>query len=368
MAKKKTKKKTEKKSQKGWNLKYRPQTFNGLLRRGYTVDALSVLVNTDSLPQVSLFYGPKGCGKTSAARIVAKYSNCLDACQEACGACSSCIGIEGGDDVDVFEINGANKNGVDDARDLGKNMYYRPARSAYKFYIIDEAHMLTKQAQNALLKILEEPPEHIKFILCTTEKDGLLPTILDRCRYFGFSDPDPRSVYDHIAAIFAFEEVKFDQGGLELVIRHAESVRDAIKIAEAVYTECGDVLHTNVIKNLKISYVSNYKMLQGLMENKPANMLEHLHDLFASGFNVHAIITSVTHILRNALVVNALGQQATSYGVSKGEFYSLRKSNYSSNKCTRIISALNNLKINPSDKVAVWILETLFLTFCERKD
>src|SRR5215472_1021957 len=176
--------------------RYRPQSFTDLVGQGPVARALSNALTSGRVAHAYLFTGARGVGKTSTARILAKALNCEKGpTNTPCGACSACVGIASGDDVDVLEIDGASNNGVDDIRELRSNVIYAPARSRYKIYIIDEVHMLSKGAFNALLKTLEEPPPHVKFIFATTEVEKVPITILSRCQRFDFAGiPVPRIV------------------------------------------------------------------------------------------------------------------------------------------------------------------------------
>src|SRR5207302_10992278 len=175
-------------------------------------------------------------GKTSMARILAKALNCqkFDApTTEPCGKCESCLGIARGDDIDVIEIDAASNTGVDNIREVIENAQYRPARSRFKVYIIDEVHMLSKSAFNALLKTLEEPPSHVKFILATTEAEKLLPTILSRCQRYDFRNIPTREIARHLREICKQEHIEADEDALHLVAKAgARSMRDSLSLLD----------------------------------------------------------------------------------------------------------------------------------------
>jgi len=175
--------------------RYRPQTFDELVGQQHVAKALSNAIATNRVGHAYLFTGARGVGKTSAARILAKALNCQQGpTPSPCNVCELCQSISSGDDVDVLEIDGASNRGIDEIRQLRQNVNVRPSRSRFKIYIIDEVHMLTREAFNALLKTLEEPPEHVKFIFCTTEANKIPITILSRCQRFDFAGIQTASI------------------------------------------------------------------------------------------------------------------------------------------------------------------------------
>jgi DNA polymerase-3 subunit gamma/tau len=209
--------------------RYRPQQFAELIGQEHVAQALTNALNTDRVAHAYLFTGARGVGKTSAARILAKALNCeKGAGPNPCGECESCKAIAEGQDVDVLEIDGASNNKVDDIRDLRSNVGFRPTRGRYKIYIIDEVHMLSPGAFNALLKTLEEPPEHVKFIFATTEVQKLPITILSRCQRFDFAHVGPSKIFEQLKSIVKREKLEADDDALKLVARRAAgSMRDS---------------------------------------------------------------------------------------------------------------------------------------------
>src|SRR5437762_9264832 len=182
--------------------KYRSADFDELVGQNHVAQTLKKAIDSKRIAHAYLFCGTRGTGKTSTARILAKALNCeksKEPTTEPCGKCESCLAIARGDDIDVIEIDAASNTGVDNVRDLIANSQFHPARSRFKVYIIDEVHMLSKNAFNALLKILEEPPEHVKFILATTEAEKIPPTILSRCQRYDFRNISTREIAEHLA-------------------------------------------------------------------------------------------------------------------------------------------------------------------------
>jgi DNA polymerase III subunit gamma/tau len=214
--------------------RYRPQDFEQLVGQSQVSQALANAITTNRVGHAYLFTGARGVGKTSTARIFSKCLNCVTGpTTTPCGECDICQGIASGDDVDVIEIDGASNRGIDEIRQLRSNVNVRPSRARFKIYIIDEVHMLTTPAFNALLKTLEEPPEHVKFIFCTTEADKIPITVLSRCQRFDFAPIETKSILDRLAAICAKEGVQADAEALQIVARRAAgSMRDSQSLLE----------------------------------------------------------------------------------------------------------------------------------------
>src|SRR5882724_10303775 len=202
--------------------RYRSGTFDEVVGQNHVAQTLKKAIASGRIAHAYLFCGTRGTGKTSTARILAKALNChaaKDATPDPCGKCQSCVAIARGDDIDVIEIDAASNTGVDNVRDLIENSQYRPAASRFKIYIIDEVHMLSKSAFNALLKTLEEPPEHVKFILATTEPEKVLPTILSRSQRYDFRNIPTREIAEHLKAVVKGEKVSADEDVLLLIAK-----------------------------------------------------------------------------------------------------------------------------------------------------
>ena len=214
--------------------RYRPQRFDELVGQEHVARGLSGAIESGRIGHAYLFTGARGVGKTSAARIYAKALECTSRVRgEPCNVCDSCLGISAGQDVDVVEIDAASNRGIDEMRQLRQNVAVRPARGHYKTYIIDEVHMLTREAFNALLKTLEEPPAHVKFVLCTTEPDKLPITILSRCQRFDFQTVDPPAIARRLAQIVEAEGARVTPDALALIARRAAgSMRDSQSLLE----------------------------------------------------------------------------------------------------------------------------------------
>ena len=234
--------------------KYRSQTFDELVGQDALATTLKNAVASGRVHHGYLFTGTRGVGKTSMARILAKALNCLSVDKPTptpCGKCDSCLKIAEGDDIDVVEIDAASNTGVDNIRELRGNAVYRPARSRYKIYIIDEVHMLSTGAFNALLKTLEEPPPHVKFIMATTEAHKVPATIQSRCQRFDFRAIDPEAIAKHLGRILEQENVEADQDVIRRISRLARgSMRDALSLLDQLLSFAGDKLSAQIADDI----------------------------------------------------------------------------------------------------------------------
>ncbi|CAN5395818.1 hypothetical protein BH09ACT4_BH09ACT4_18190 [soil metagenome] len=216
--------------------RYRPETFAELIGQSQVTDPLRTALRTDRVNHAYLFSGPRGCGKTTSARILARCLNCAEGPTDTpCGVCASCVELarDGGGSLDVVEIDAASHGGVDDARDLRERAIFAPARDRYKIFIIDEAHMVTSGGFNALLKIVEEPPEHVKFIFATTEPEKVISTIRSRTHHYPFRLVPPAQMLDYVQQVSETEGVSVAPGVLPLVVRAGGgSVRDTLSLLD----------------------------------------------------------------------------------------------------------------------------------------
>src|SRR5580692_6671973 len=275
--------------------RYRSNTFDEVVGQQHIAQTLKKAIETDRLAHAYLFCGTRGTGKTSMARILAKALNCQNAkgpTPAPCGKCDSCLSIARGDDIDVIEIDAASNTGVDNVRDVIENSQYRPANSRFKIYIIDEAHMLSKQAFNALLKTLEEPPSHVKFILATTEAEKLLPTILSRCQRYDFRNIPTREIAAHLADLCKREKVKADEDALLLVAKAgAGSMRDSLSLLDRLLS-IGE-------KHLTAD------MIEQMLGLPKSQLLFDLADAIASG-DVKSVLAQGNAMVQAGLSVDSL--------------------------------------------------------------
>src|SRR3954469_22358079 len=216
--------------------KYRSTTFDEVIGQDHVARTLKKAIESGRIAHAYLFCGTRGTGKTSTARILAKCLNCEKSkgpTTQPCNECNSCKAIAKGEDIDVIEIDAASNRGIDNIRDLIANAAFHPSRSRFKVYIIDEVHGLSKDAFNALLKLLEEPPSHVKFILATTEPEKVLPTILSRCQRYDFRNIPTREIAAHLKNICKQEKIKADEDALLLIAKAgAGSMRDALSLLD----------------------------------------------------------------------------------------------------------------------------------------
>lgn len=287
--------------------KYRPAKFDTVVGQKATTDTLKNAIRTNHLAQAFLFCGPRGVGKTSCARILAKTINCLDRTDqiEACDKCDSCKSFNEGASLNIYELDAASNNSVDDIRNLVDQVRVAPQLGSHKAYIIDEVHMLSKQAFNAFLKTLEEPPAHAIFILATTEKQKIIPTILSRCQIFDFNRITVEDIAMHLAAIAKAENIEAESEALHLIAEKADgALRDALSIFDQLISFAGSHLsYQNVIEQLNIlDYEYYFKATQYLLEGDISNSLLLFNEITQKGFNGHLYINGLANHLRNLMV------------------------------------------------------------------
>ena len=298
--------------------KWRPQDFKDMVGQDHISSTLCNAIKNDRVGHAYLFVGTRGTGKTTTARIFAKAINCENPLPDAnpCNKCTNCTEITAGSSMDVLEIDGASNNGVEDIRRLRDNVQYTPARCKYKVYIIDEVHMLSTAAWNALLKTLEEPPEHVKFFFATTEVHKVLPTILSRCQRFDLKRISQGTIARRLHEIAVEENAAFDQSALNSIARAANGgMRDALSIMDQMIAFCSD---QEVISEHDVSEVFGLtsshdlaKIISAMLTDNATQLIAEINRLSDMGRNLEQLYSDLLHFCRNLMICAISGQNAT---------------------------------------------------------
>jgi len=287
--------------------KYRPSTFNSVVGQSSLTTTLKNAIKSNHLAHAYLFCGPRGVGKTTCARIFAKTINCqnLTSEHEACNACESCVSFNEQRSYNIHELDAASNNGVDDIRSLTDQVRIPPQIGKYSVYIIDEVHMLSTGAFNAFLKTLEEPPAHAIFILATTEKHKIIPTILSRCQIYDFNRITVADTVKHLQMVAEKEGVIVDVNGLNVVAQKSDGgMRDALSIFDQLVSFCGNnISYQGIIENLNVlDYEYYFRLIEAFLKGEVSNSLLIFNEVLNKGFDAHHFITGLSSHLRDVLV------------------------------------------------------------------
>jgi len=287
--------------------KYRPQNFNTVVGQSHITTTLKNAIKNNQLAHAFLFCGPRGVGKTTCARILAKTINCENktADGEACNTCNSCVSFDAGISMNIHELDAASNNSVDDIRSLVEQVRFAPQAGKYKVYIVDEVHMLSTSAFNAFLKTLEEPPPYAIFILATTEKHKILPTILSRCQIFDFKRITTNDTVEHLQEIVDKEEIKTDKASLQIIAQKSEGcMRDALSILDKIVSFTnGEVNYSNTLEHLNIlDHDYYFKMLDSLLQQDMAGSMLLFDEINRKGFEGDLVLNGFAEFIRNILV------------------------------------------------------------------
>ena len=287
--------------------KYRPQNFSTVVGQAHITTTLKNAIKNNQLAHAFLFCGPRGVGKTTCARILAKTINCESQTKdgEACNICNSCISFDAGTSLNIHELDAASNNSVDDIRSLVEQVRFAPQAGKYKVYIVDEVHMLSSSAFNAFLKTLEEPPPYAIFILATTEKHKILPTILSRCQIFDFKRITNNDTVQHLQEICDKESIKAEKAALHVIAQKSEGcMRDSLSILDKIVSFTnGQVTYTNTLEHLNILDEDYYfKMLDFLQQQDLSSGLLMYDEINRKGFEGDTVLNGFAEFLRNLLV------------------------------------------------------------------
>jgi len=293
------------------SLKWRPQTFMDVVGQDHVTQTLKNAFAKDRIGQGYVFTGPRGVGKTTMARLMAKGLNCQNPVDyEPCNSCSSCSEVTESRSMDVLEIDGASNRGIDEIRNLRENIKFPPMNSKYKVYIIDEVHMLTTQAFNALLRTLEEPPPHGKFIMCTTDIHKMPATIISRCQRFDFNRISSSTITDRMKYILDEEKIKYDSESLSAISLKADgSMRDALSILDQVIAFAGEKIEFDQISSILglIPYDLFFDLTTAIKDKNAENLVQVLNNIRSLGSPLEDVVNGLNQHLRNLLIGTVSG-------------------------------------------------------------
>ena len=287
---------------------YRPQTFDEVAGQEHIVKTLKNALATAKIAHAYLFAGPRGTGKTTMAKLFAKALNCEEGIGHQCNECKNCVSITEGNHPDVLELDAASNNGVDEIRELIDKVKYGTILGRYKVYIIDEVHMLSAGAFNALLKTLEEPPEHVIFILATTEPHKILPTILSRCQRYDFTKVSEVDIKERLKAILLNEKVEYVEDAVELIVSLADGgMRDALSILEKVLAYSNNKLVVEDVLNIFAleSKEEKIKLLKSIVNHDMSDVLSRLNNYVTKGTDIKRLTEDLLSILKDIVIYNS---------------------------------------------------------------
>src|ERR1041384_1870242 len=326
--------------------KYRPQRFADVVGQEHVTQTLSNAIQLNRIAHAYLFVGPRGTGKTTLARIFAKCLNCTDGPKvEFPEDDPRCVEIAEGRSLDVLEIDGASNRGIEEVRELRETVKYAPATSRFKIYIIDEVHMLTKEAFNALLKTLEEPPAHVKFMFATTEPEKVLPTILSRCQRFDLRRIPIKLMVDHLRHIAKQEKVEIEDAALYAIARGADGgMRDGESALDQLISFCGEkIVEADVLSMFGLTSQSQLLSLSAaLLKGDVETVLREFNDLAKHGKDLGKFVADLLHHLRNLLIFQISRGDMRLLEVSEAEGATLAEQGalISSDALTRMMEVL----------------------------
>ena len=350
--------------------KYRPQKFSDVSSQEFVTQTLKNAIVSKKIAHSYLLSGPRGVGKTTIARIFAKALNCPNMKEgEPCNKCDSCIEITNGNHPDVFELDAASNRGIDDVRAIQDAAKFFPIKGKYKFFIVDEVHMLTQQAFNALLKILEEPPEYLIFILATTNPEKIPATIVSRCQRFPLVRIKIKEISENIKEIAKEEKVKIDEESLFLIAKLGDgALRDAQGIFDMAVSFCGDKIKYEELKNFlnipdKEIYFNISKFIR---DGNAKDMLTYFGEMNEKGFDLQTFYHGISEHLRDVMVVKSTGNpELLDESDSVKEIYLKESKEFSDEQIARLMKILfeaeNRFKYSSNQKI---LFESILVELC----
>jgi len=335
-------------------LKYRPQTFDDVVGQPHVTTTLTNAIRSDRVAHSILFTGPRGTGKTTIARILAKALNCQEGMSPTpCNQCKICTDITHGHCTDVFEIDGASNNSVDQIRDLRENVTYMPSSAKYKIYIIDEVHMLSTAAFNALLKTLEEPPAHVMFIFATTEVHKIPATILSRCQRHDLGRINLSSISNHLGSLCSQEGFKLTSQSLDLIAQEADgSIRDSLSLLDRILSssDTPEINHETVLDYLGVIDTQiMHDIATAIFESNGEKIIGYLDQINDSGMDLKKYYSDLVHYFRNLNVIKICGQNSSTVNLAESE--KERISQLVSNLSSPYLSALLQILLDDENLV-----------------
>lgn len=334
--------------------RYRPQTFSDIVGQAPIVKTLGNAIRTDRVAHAYLFAGPRGVGKTSTARILSKALNCVNGPTDTpCNVCDICQSISEGSDIDVLEIDGASNRGIDEIRNIRQNVGFAPSRARYRIYIIDEVHMLTREAFNALLKTLEEPPSHVKFIFATTAANRLPETVQSRCQRFDFKNISVNDIEKHLLEICKTEGKQIESAALHTIAKYAKGgLRDSQSVLDQLFSFCDDNV-TSADVNYVLGYIDDdkiYSMFECFVNKDTSGALRIVDDILNEGKTPAEFIDQLLLRLRDLLVFSSCGQEAVWAEYDESFIQRFEKS-FSGDTLMYMIQMLSVMRIRSTDSL-----------------
>ena len=291
--------------------KYRPQTFDEVVGQKHIIQTLKNAIVQDRIAHAYLFCGPRGTGKTSIAKIFAKMLNCEDKEHAPCGECLNCQMVQNGSHPDIIEIDAASNNGVDEVRDLIDRVKYAPMQGTYKIYIIDEVHMMTSSAFNALLKTIEEPPAHVVFILATTEPNKVIPTIISRCQRFDFNKVSLQDLITRLQIVCRSEKIDIDEEAVYLIAQLSDGgMRDALSILDQCTAFCTSNISIDDVRQIYgvMTTAELGTLFYDLYKGNTEALIRTLNDAEASGMDLKRLTQDMISLLKDSLILDRAPQ------------------------------------------------------------